>query len=89
MPMLYCKFCQRGCDAMCFDSHRSRYYCHDSRCPGSEPRGSDRGRSSSTLRPELSRSSSKRHGGGPSRSSSVRRTPIANAANPSRAPRRP
>ncbi|KAK8070422.1 hypothetical protein PG997_010625 [Apiospora hydei] len=56
MPMLYCKFCQRGCDALCFDSHRSRYYCHDSRCPGSEPRGSDRDRgrssSSSTLRPE-------------------------------------
>ncbi|KAK8023569.1 hypothetical protein PG993_011635 [Apiospora rasikravindrae] len=87
MGMLYCKFCNRGCDANCFDSHRTRYYCHDSRCPGSEPRGSDRGRrssstlrpeppsrSSSTLRPELSRSSSKRYSSSRS-SSSVRRTP--------------
>ncbi|KAK7973568.1 HAD-superfamily subfamily IIA hydrolase [Apiospora arundinis] len=64
LSILYCKHCSRGCDQYCFDGHRSRYYCHDRRCPGFDPPRD------SSLRPEvLSRSSSKRYTSGRSSSS--------------------
>lgn len=88
MAKLYrvCKHCNYSCEESCFDSHRSRYRCHDSRCPGFAPRdrgsGGGGGSRSSSLRPEppeLHRSGSKRHSGS---SSSSRREPSSRGTTP-------
>ena len=67
--IISCRYCHRGCEISCFDSHRSKYYCHDTRCRGHEPQSSG---SAGGTRPSLLRSSSKRHS--ENRSSSRSRT---------------